>query len=59
MEVILFLIIISILISGSFLIVFFYMLKRGQFRDFKTPAVRILLEDDNETKTNNKGNQNG
>jgi cbb3-type cytochrome oxidase maturation protein len=45
MEVIIVLILISILVAGSFLIAFLYNLKRGQFDDTATPQHRILFDD--------------
>ncbi len=44
MEVIFILIGISLLLAGSFLILFFKAVKDGQFEDDQTPAIRMLFE---------------
>ncbi len=44
MSVILILICISIIISGSFLLVFFWNVKDGQYDDLDSPANRILFD---------------
>lgn len=60
-------IICSVSLAVVFLIVFIYNAKKGQFEDDESPAVRILLEEDNpndnhsdepasETKTEEKSN---
>jgi len=46
MKIILFLIIISLLVAGGFLIAFFWAVKNGQYDDDITPSMRILVEDD-------------
>lgn len=46
MSVIFLLIIISILLAGSFLVIFWFALKKNQFDDMDTPAMRILFDDD-------------
>ncbi|MBK6364770.1 MAG: cbb3-type cytochrome oxidase assembly protein CcoS [Saprospiraceae bacterium] len=55
MKIILFLIIISIIVAGSFLAAFFWAVKSGQYDDDYTPSLRILLDDDikENTKQNN------
>lgn len=46
MKIIFYLIIISIIVAGIFLIAFFWAVKSGQYDDDYTPSVRILLDDD-------------
>jgi cbb3-type cytochrome oxidase maturation protein len=46
MNIIIFLIIISILVAGAFLGAFFWAVRSGQYDDDYTPSVRILLDDD-------------
>lgn len=46
MQIILFLIIISLIIAGGFLLSFFWAVKDGQYEDDYTPSMRILFEDD-------------
>ncbi|MBK7806463.1 MAG: cbb3-type cytochrome oxidase assembly protein CcoS [Saprospiraceae bacterium] len=46
MNIILYLIIISLCVAGGFLAAFFWAVRDGQFDDDYTPGVRILLEDD-------------
>lgn len=55
MNIILYLIIISLVVAGGFLAAFFWAVSDGQYDDEYTPSVRILLEDDmidNNDKTN-------
>ncbi|MBP6618876.1 MAG: cbb3-type cytochrome oxidase assembly protein CcoS [Leadbetterella sp.] len=52
MEVIIILVILAILIAGSFLLAFFWATKDGQFDDTFSPSVRILI--DNERDENKK-----
>lgn len=47
MNIIIFLITISIIVAAVFLIGFFWAVRSGQYDDDYTPSVRILLEDDN------------
>lgn len=51
MSVIILLIIVSIIVAGSFLIAFIWAVKSGQYEDKFTPSLRILL-DDKEIKKN-------
>ena len=52
MEVIILLVILAILIAGSFLLAFFWAAKDGQFDDTFSPSVRILMDNDrDENKT--------
>jgi len=46
MNVILYLIIISLCVACSFLAAFFWAVRDGQYDDEYTPGVRILLDDD-------------
>lgn len=48
MEIILFLIFISLLVAGGFLVAFIWAVKSGQYDDDYTPSVRILFEEENE-----------
>ena len=55
MNVILYLIVISLVVAGGFLAAFFWAVRDGQYDDEYTPSVRILLGDDminKEDKTN-------
>ncbi|MBP9190975.1 MAG: cbb3-type cytochrome oxidase assembly protein CcoS [Ignavibacteria bacterium] len=45
MSVIIVLVIVSIIVAGSFLIAFIWSVKTGQYDDKYTPSVRILLDD--------------
>lgn len=51
MSVIIILILVSICIAGAFLLAFFWSVKDGQFDDVKSPAERILF---NNNKINHK-----
>ncbi|MCC6233688.1 MAG: cbb3-type cytochrome oxidase assembly protein CcoS [Verrucomicrobiales bacterium] len=53
MEVIVILIIASLLLAGSFLGVFVWATRTGQFEDTTTPAMRILTDDPPATHTSN------
>lgn len=53
MSVIIILIGISMLISGSFLISFFWNVRSGQYDDLESPANRILF-DQHKTKNESK-----
>ena len=46
MQIIVFLIVISLLIAGGFLFAFFWAVRDGQYEDDYTPSMRILLDDD-------------
>ena len=52
MSVIFLLIIISVVLAGGFLVAFWFALKKNQFDDLNTPAMRILFDDEN-TEVNN------
>ncbi|MFT4534492.1 MAG: cbb3-type cytochrome oxidase maturation protein [Saprospiraceae bacterium] len=69
MYIILYIIIVSLLVAGGFLLAFFWAVNDGQYEDDFTPAMRILIDDDmlapveKDQKTNNsvsknKSNQN-
>lgn len=45
MSVVIILIIASLLVAGGFLVAFLWSVKKGQFDDMETPAMRILFED--------------
>lgn len=53
MSVIFLLIIISILLASGFLVVFWFALRKNQFEDINTPAMRILFDDDEIKNINN------
>ena len=46
MKIILFLIIISLLVAGGFLVAFLWAVGSGQYDDDYTPSVRMLFEDE-------------
>ncbi|HRO07602.1 MAG TPA: cbb3-type cytochrome oxidase assembly protein CcoS [Saprospiraceae bacterium] len=46
MKIILFLILISLVLAGGFLIAFFWAVRDGQYDDEYTPGMRILLDED-------------
>lgn len=46
MQIILFLIILSLLVAGGFLMAFFWAVRDGQYDDDVTPSIRILIDDD-------------
>lgn len=59
MGVIVLLIIFSLLVALTFLALFFWAVKSGQFDDPQTPSIRMLFEDkpssnQTNTKTNNR-----
>ena len=47
MEIIFFLIFLSLLIALGFLVAFIWAVSTGQYEDDYTPSIRILLEDNN------------
>lgn len=51
MQIILYIIIISLLIAGGFLLAFLWAVKSGQYDDDLTPSMRILIDDDMLTPT--------
>lgn len=50
MSVILILVVLSMLVAGSFLGAFLWAIKRGQYEDTYSPSVRILFEERKEDK---------
>ncbi len=46
MKIIILLILISLIVAGGFLFAFFWAVKDGQFDDDVTPAMRILVDDE-------------
>ena len=46
MQIILFLIILSLIMAAGFLFAFFWAVKDGQYEDEYTPSIRPLIEDD-------------
>ena len=46
MIIIVALIIISLIVAGSFLVAFIWAVKSGQYEDDYSPAVRILFDDE-------------
>lgn len=51
MNIIFFMIGVSLLMALGFLGAFFWSMSKGQNDDLHTPAMRILLDDDNQNKT--------
>jgi cbb3-type cytochrome oxidase maturation protein len=50
MSVLILLIIVSVLVAGSFLAAFIWSVKKGQYDDDYTPSVRMLFDDQLPTK---------
>ena len=46
MQIILYIIIVSLLLAGGFLFAFFWAVNNGQYEDDFTPSMRILIDDD-------------
>ncbi len=46
MQIILYIIIVSLLVAGGFLLAFFWAVNDGQYEDDFTPSMRILIDDD-------------
>ena len=68
MQIILYIIIVSLLVAGGFLLAFFWAVNDGQYEDDFTPSMRILIDDDmlspidqdqhtNNSVSKNKSNQ--
>jgi cbb3-type cytochrome oxidase maturation protein len=53
MNILYLLIGVSLLAALSFLVLFIWAVRTGQYEDTFTPSVRILFEDENEEKTQN------
>jgi len=47
---------VSLLVAIGFLIAFFIAVKKGQYKDTHTPAIRVLFDENNEEKKNEKNN---
>lgn len=45
MSVIIILVIVSVIVAGSFLAAFIWSVKKGQYDDDYTPSVRMLFDD--------------
>jgi cbb3-type cytochrome oxidase maturation protein len=45
---------ISLIVAIGFLCAFLWAMKQGQYEDDYTPSVRILFEDETQTKNTNK-----
>ena len=54
MSVIYILILVSIMIAGSFLAAFIWASRSGQFEDTQTPAMRMLFDDKKNKKEEKK-----
>jgi cbb3-type cytochrome oxidase maturation protein len=52
MQVIFFMVGISLMLALGFLGAFFWSMRQGQNDDLYTPSIRMLLEDDSTTATN-------
>ncbi|HWA06854.1 MAG TPA: cbb3-type cytochrome oxidase assembly protein CcoS [Ignavibacteria bacterium] len=50
MSVIVILVFFSVLVAGGFLVAFIWAVKSGQYEDRYTPSVRILFDDESESK---------
>jgi len=50
--VIILLIGVSLLVAAGFLVAFLIAVKKGQYKDTHTPAIRILFDNDNSEKKN-------
>jgi cbb3-type cytochrome oxidase maturation protein len=53
MSVLIVLVIISIIVAGSFLVAFIWSVKKGQYDDDYTPSVRMLFDDTVPTENKN------
>lgn len=54
MQIIFYLIIISLLTALGFLLAFFWAVKSGQYEDDVTPSMRLMFEEDMIDHTENK-----
>ncbi|NOS84253.1 MAG: cbb3-type cytochrome oxidase assembly protein CcoS [Ignavibacteria bacterium] len=50
MGVIIILVFFSVLVAGGFLVAFIWAVRSGQYDDRYTPSVRILFDDESESK---------
>jgi len=53
MSVLIVLVIVSVIVAGSFLAAFIWSVKKGQYDDDYAPSVRILFEDPVSTEQKN------
>ncbi len=58
MNIIYMTIIISLIIGGFFLVLFIFLVKKGQYDDVYTPSVRMLFDDEIVEKKTEKINEN-
>ncbi len=56
MEILIFLIVISLVVAIGFLAAFIWAVRSGQYDDSFTPSVRVLFEDDVPTSEINEKN---
>ena len=56
MSVIFILILVSLALAGTFLLGFIWAVRNGQFEDTFTPSLRILTEDEKQSKKHDKLN---
>ena len=47
---------VSLLVAGGFLIAFLIAVKKGQYKDTHTPAIRVLFDNDKEEKNKEENN---
>jgi cbb3-type cytochrome oxidase maturation protein len=47
---------ISLIVALGFLIAFIIAVKKGQYKDTHTPAIRVLFDDENELKNKEETN---
>jgi len=50
MKVLVLILPLSLLLTGSFVLAYLWAVKTGQFNDNETPAVRILFDDDDKNQ---------
>lgn len=50
MSVIVILVFFSVLVAGGFLVAFIWAVRSGQYEDRYTPSVRILFDDESESR---------
>lgn len=54
MSVIIILVIVGVIVAGTFLIGFIWAVKSGQYDDMFSPSVRILFDNDNDNVTDSE-----
>jgi cbb3-type cytochrome oxidase maturation protein len=47
---------VSLLVAGGFLIAFLIAVKKGQYKDTHTPAIRVLFDNEKEEKNKEENN---